>query len=273
MPHRVLRPITDRLGTRGLIVVFLAPMLAGMLMMVMAPRLLKADTEASAELNIQPLIGTYASFEVATHVGDFLNALTGRAAAKSAAEASGVGLARVPEALTATSGGGYTGATVTFTAPTAERATAGLKATARVALLQIAQNERTRAQIEFDSAKASMKALGVDSDGGVFDRGTTSLDPGDLATARQQVLLKAAERVEMTHADLLAAQASVRAVNTVLQSAAITTQEVSTQGDEIRVIVTAQLVAFLLALMFVILARRRTARRGSEPGQGAGAPR
>lgn len=254
MGNRFVPMLREHLGARGLVIVLLAPVIAAAITAALTPTLITSNTQASATVQIYPAIGTHAAYEVSSYVADFTTAYTGAAAQAKGAEAAGTaaGLA------TALREGDNAGAAVSFTAPTAEAATKGLRATAAEALRQVVQADLDRASLAVEAAKQSLQGTSSAFDALAAGSG---LSTKNVESARATALAQGAQRIQSAIAEQATTRAALHSIPDLVAGTTVSTSVLSTTTNQIRVIATAAVSAFVIALLVVLLVRRR-ARAG-----------
>lgn len=244
-----------RFWRRVLVAVFLVPtgLAVGLLFGPFSGPLLESRTRATAQVQINLVVGTRASFELASYVSDFVVAYTSPQAAQRAARASG-GAPDVA-ALASRRTNHNAGAVVTFSANNEERSKAGLKAAAQEALRQLAQSDLARAQIQYHAAREALIRLGEE-----FTTEGTELSkapPGDVLAARRAAFSQAANRMELRVSQVVTAQKSLAHTDRAIDPLPVTTETLSTLTTRARVIAAAAGGSILLVLARALVSIRR----------------
>lgn len=251
MVNRLLAELRSRLGSRGLIAVLLAPILAAAVTAALLPTLVKSDVQASAKVTLYPAIGTHAAYEVSSYVADFVSAYTSPDAEAKAAEAAGDAASGQ---LSATREGDNAGAVVTYTAPTAEAATAGLRAATHEALAKVVRDDVARRQMELQGAQAAITRT---TESFATMQASGSVSAADLSAARQEAITAAARGAQEAESSLAVGQIVEARVPQMVQEIPVTTAELSSMRQQIQIVATAAVSAFVLALVVTLLVRRR----------------
>lgn len=244
---------------RVIALVFLLSLVAGVAQGAFAERFLSPRAQATADVQIYPVIGTHASFDVASYVSDFVVAYSSPQAAERAALVSGDTSVEAASSLVAILTGPNSSVLVSFTTRDPEGAEVGLRAAAQEAFRQVAKSDLMRAQIEY---VASREALVHVSDEFTLDAtDLSSAPPGDVVAARKAALSQAADRMELSSAAVATAQKSLTHADRFLEPLDVTGQTMSMTGDRIRIAAVATLANFLLLTGLVLLPKPRRLSR------------
>lgn len=255
MGDHLLSRLRAYLGAWGIALVILAPLLAGAATAAATPLFTKSNVQATARVQLYPAIGTHAAYDVSSYVADFVSACTGSTAQEKAAQASGA-----PDSgglLTAIREGDNAGALVTYTAPTAEGAEAGLRAAAQEALREVVQNDLDRQKLVVGVATESMASTLADFDALAKDPTVAHLSATDVAAARAAAVAQAGQRMQQARSDQITTEAALRGVPRLVDGTAVTTSTLSSTANQLRVIAAAAASAFVVALLIVLAVRRR----------------
>ena len=219
--------------------------------------------QATTQIPLSLLSGSHASYEASTYAADFATALALPGASASAASASGQDGTDVSRFLTAEHAGDTTYSTATFTASSEAAATAGLRAGVSAALQEMTTRARERAEMELTAATAARAQLLRDqSANGLPPDGT---DTGLWQASRDVDRTKANERAAQAQAALADAQVSERSVGPVVEGLGVSSAQLSTRSDQLRMIVAAGLSALLFTIGVAALVKWLTMRRSPAP--------
>ena len=222
--------------------------------------------QATTAIPLSLLSGSHASYEASTYAADFATVLSLPASTGAAAAASGQDGNDVSRFLTAEQAGDTTYSTVRFAAPSDPAAVAGLRAGVSAALQEMTTRARERAEMEVTAATAARTQLLRDQTAsGLTPDGA---DPGLWQAARETDRTKANERAAQAQSALADAQVSERSVSQVVEGLAVSTEELSTRSDQLRMAATAGLSALLLTIGIAALAKWFAVRRSDRPGPG-----
>lgn len=247
-----LRKIIRTLSPLGIGVIILAPILAGGIIFALSPVILSAKYGAQALVDVYPITGTRASYEVAT---TYSNLETGIAAAgDAAAAASGQSSGAAAAYLTTARAGDSSIAQVSFQAPTREGAEAGLRTAIKEALTQIAQSAVIKTDQDVKSAKTELDRAIEDA---ASAKSTHTERDKFLAEARKQRVTAANDTLATAYGAQATAQNSVAAVPALLADTRVAIAEVSNTSDALRMSLAGALSALLLAIVAVVALRRR----------------
>lgn len=266
MGDQLLSRLRSYLGSWGLALVVLAPILAGGATAAATPLFIRSHYQATSRVQLYPAIGTHAAYDVSSYVADFVSACTGSTAKEKAAQASGNTAS--DGLLTAIREGDNAGALVTYTAPTPQAAEAGLRAAAQEALREVVQNDVDRQKLVVGVAADSLAGTLADFDALAKDA-ATGMSAADVAAARASAVAQAGQRMQQARSELITTEAALRGIPRLISGTTVTTSTLSSTASQIRVIGAAAASAFVVTLLIVLLVRRRTvpAPRSSDPGE------
>lgn len=246
-----LRRTVAALGRGGVAALLLSPLLAGAIVLALSGSILAAKYGSSARLDTYPVIGTHASYEVASSISDF--GTTYMTAAGVAGEASGQEPADAAPFLTATRSADSALAQIAFQAPTREGAEQGLRAAARTALTAVAQSNLTRAQMAEDGATREL----TDAMNSMDDPIPSALPQKAVRASREQRVTSAGNALDEARTARATAKVALERVPSLVSQTPVDVQQVSTTSDAARLALAAAATAFLLAAAVVVFLRRR----------------
>lgn len=231
----------------------------------LAPRIVAPNYEATTQIPLSLLSGSHASYEASTYAADFATTLAFPASSAAAASATGQGGTDVSRFLTAEHAGDTTYSTARFAASSEVAATAGLRAAVSVALQEMVSRKRERAEMELAAATTARTQI-------LREQGATSTPPEGADRSpwqwtRDVDLARANDRAGEAQAALADAQVSERSVDQIVEGLHVSTVQLSTRSDQLRMVLTAGLSALLFTIGIAALVKwsvlRRRAR--SEP--------
>lgn len=256
-----IRLLLEILGRWGLVVVVLAPLVAGGVTFALAPRFIESSQGASATVDIYPVSGTHAAYEVSSSAADFGVAFKSATAAEAAARAGDIGIAESRAFLGSTRDGDSSRVHVTYQATSSQRAEEGLRAAALVALTSLADSDRKRADISARAAEkelaAAVRALGDPMPAGV----STQVERGGWIKYRSDRVSAATTAVAAAELSLQTADAVRAYVPSLVRETRVSTAPISTTSSVMRIVLAAALSSFILALVAVLLLRRFLTQR------------
>lgn len=230
----------ERLGARRVfLAVVVAPIAAAALTAGLSPRLVAADYEASARIELYPITGLHATYEAASVTADF--------AAAYADLGKRAGVQADPSEPTPTLGSSTPSDSsvviVTYTASSEDAAERGLHIAATAAALSVAAQEEARASASLTAAQEALDQA------------------RKLAGAGQGSVLQAASQ---NYADALlknaVAEVSRRSVSDTVQATPVTVTQLSTLTGQLRAVAVAVVSAFVAGtLVLFALMRSHTA--------------
>jgi hypothetical protein len=219
--------------------VVVAPIAAAALTAGLSPRLVAADYEASARIELYPITGLHATYEAASVTADF--------AAAYADLGKRAGVQADPSEPTPTLGSSTPSDSsvviVTYTASSEDAAERGLHIAATAAALSVAAQEEARASASLTAAQEALDQA------------------RKLAGAGQGSVLQAASQ---NYADALlknaVAEVSRRSVSDTVQATPVTVTQLSTLTGQLRAVAVAVVSAFVAGtLVLFALMRSHTA--------------
>lgn len=247
-----MRRLYSAIGTIGIAAILLTPAITALIAAFFVPRFVAADEQASAQVSLYEVVGTHASYDLASYVADFQQGLTSSKAAAAAARASGG--ETVPTVITSTRLGDSTSVLVTFSAPTARAAESGLRAATRTSLTLLASDEQARAEVEYRAVIAQLSE-------GDLGLGVANLPPAVRSATQGVISDRTAVSLSNAQARLVLAETVANSVDSIAGKQSVTIETLSTLQDRIRIVVAAAASSLVPVLIVVALLSRRADRR------------
>lgn len=247
-------------GRRGLLIVGAAPVLAAITVGGLMPSLTHSDVEASALIDMYPIVGTHSAYDVAAYVVDFSASYSAADAARAPSDTPEVSATSVAPGHMANREGDSARVRVTIAASSQDAAEAGLRAATRVALHHTATGIRDRSQENYDLARRAFVSLMTDVEAWTPQKNPDAAPGSSVEASRIRSVQQSGQRMQIAREELAAADLSVVAVDGIVDSAVVTSSRLSSRGAQTRVVMTAALSSLVAAVVAVLLVRRRSVR-------------
>lgn len=261
------RRLITEVGWRALVGVLLAPVLVAVVVALLTPRIVATQYQASARIELYPIVGDHATYNVTSVAADFIAAYTDVGEKAGIAATTG----EPTPTLTAEHPSDSSVVFATYAATSPGSARRGLRIAVVAATAAVAQQEETRTGIMVTAARSSLSDVIATSPG--IGSGASTAASKTANRARENVI----QQTSQAYADALvadgAAHAVVKSVANRVASTPVTVEKLSNTSAEIRVVAVAGFSAFVVACIVIFVLRRRLPRGRAGSNQRLGSAR